>query len=130
MHDNKSEKEIPIFRTSHEYENIRIVEVDGVKRVQRLKDNKIIMGADANALGKEFSKQFSNKKKRFNDVLLRMELEDFLRSTHLSISEFVKGSEILNYSLVWKFINLETRITLDVINEIKWRIDNYVPYSK
>ena len=129
MTENQN-KEIPIIRTSHEYENIRIVEVDGVKRVQKLKDNKIIIGADATPQGKEFSKQFSNKKKRFNDVLLRMELEDFLRNTNLSISEFVKGSQTLNYSLVWKFINLETRITLDAINEIKERIDNYVYYPE
>ena len=114
-------------RSVYEYENIEIVEIDGVRMIRRLKDKKII---GLNASKKEvqegnYQRQRSKNKPRYQDLALKEELSEFFQDTGMSIGEFVKDSNIINYHLVWSFVNGKNRITLDAINEIKRRIDAY-----
>lgn len=114
-------------RSTYEYENIEIVEIDGVKMVRRLKDKKII---GLNSPKKEvqegyYQRQRSKSTPRHQDLALKEELTNFFKDTGMSIGEFIKDSTILNYHLVWSFVNGKNRITLDVINEIKRRMDAY-----
>ena len=112
-------------RSVYKYENIEIVEIDGVRMVRRLKDKKII---GLNAPSKEvqegyYQRQLSKNTPRYQDLALKEELTNFFQDTGMSIGEFVKDSNIINYHLVWSFVNGKIRITLDAINEIKRRID-------
>lgn len=114
-------------RSTYMYENIEIVEIDGVRMVRRLKDKKII---GLNAPKKEvqegsYQRQRSKSKPRYQDSALKEELTQFFKDTGMSIGEFVKDSNIINYHLVWSFVHGKNRITLDAINEIKRRIDAY-----
>lgn len=114
-------------RSTYEYENIEIVEIDGVRMVRRLKDKKII---GLNSPKKEmqegyYQRQFNKNQPRYQDLALKEELTQFFQDTGMSIGEFVKDSTIINYHLVWSFVNRKIRITLDAINEIKRRIDAY-----
>lgn len=114
-------------RSTYVYENIEIVEIDGVRMVRRLKDKKII---GLNAPSKEvqegyYQRQRSKNTPRYQDLALKEELTNFFKDTGMSIGEFVKDSTIINYHLVWSFVNGKNRITLDAINEIKRRIDAY-----
>ena len=114
-------------RSTYVYENIEIVEIDGVRMVRRLKDKKII---GLNAPKKEvqegyYQRQRSKNKPRYQDSALKEELTQFFKDTGMSIGEFVKDSNIINYHLVWSFVHGKNRITLDAINEIKRRIDAY-----
>ena len=114
-------------RSVYKYENIEIVEIDGVRMVRRLKDKKII---GLNAPKKEiqegnYQRQLSKRKPRYQDLALKEELSKFFQDTGMSIGEFIKDSNIINYHLVWSFVNGKNRITLDAINEIKRRIDAY-----
>lgn len=114
-------------RSTYVYENIEIVEIDGVRMVRRLKDKKII---GLNTQKKEmqegyYQRQYNKSQPRYQDLALKEELTNFFKDTEMSIGEFIKDSTILNYHLVWSFVNGKNRITLDVINEIKRRIDAY-----
>ena len=114
-------------RSTYEYENIEIVEIDGVRMVRRLKDKKII---GLNSTKKEmqegyYQRQFNKNQPRYQDLALKEELTNFFKDTGMSIGEFIKDSNIINYHLVWSFVNGKNRITLDAINEIKRRIDAY-----
>ena len=114
-------------RSTYVYENIEIVEIDGVRMVRRLKDKKII---GLNAPKKEpregyYQRQFNKSQPRYKDLALKEELTNFFKDTGMSIGEFIKDSNIINYHLVWSFVNGKNRITLDAINEIKRRIDAY-----
>lgn len=114
-------------RSTYEYENIEIVEIDGVRMVRRLKDKKII---GLNSPKKEmqegyYQRQRSKNTPRYQDLALKEELTNFFKDTGMSIGEFIKDSNIINYHLVWNFVNGKNRITLDAINEIKRRIDAY-----
>lgn len=114
-------------RSTYVYENIEIVEIDGVRMVRRLKDKKII---GLNAPKKEvqegyYQRQRSKNTPRYQDLALKEELTNFFKDTGMSIGEFIKDSNIINYHLVWSFVNGKNRITLDAINEIKRRIDAY-----
>lgn len=114
-------------RSTYVYENIEIVEIDGVRMVRRLKDKKII---GLNAPKKEpqegyYQRQFNKSQPRYQDSALKEELTNFFKDTGMSIGEFIKDSNIINYHLVWSFVNGKNRITLDAINEIKRRIDAY-----
>lgn len=114
-------------RSTYKYENIKIVEIDGVRMVRRLKDKKII---GLNAPSKEvqegyYQRQLSKSTPRYQDLALKEELTNFFKDTGMSIGEFIKDSTIINYHLVWSFVNGKIRITLDAINEIKRRIDAY-----
>ena len=114
-------------RSTYEYENIEIVEIDGVRMVRRLKDKKII---GLNSQKKEmqegyYQRQFNKNQPRYQDLALKEELTNFFQDTGMSIGEFIKDSTIINYHLVWSFVNGKNRITLDAINEIKRRIDAY-----
>lgn len=114
-------------RSTYVYENIEIVEIDGVRMVRRLKDKKII---GLNAPKKEpqevyYQRQFNKSQPRYQDLALKEELTNFFKDTGMSIGEFIKDSNIINYHLVWSFVNGKNRITLDAINEIKRRIDAY-----
>ena len=114
-------------RSTYVYENIEIVEIDGVRMVRRLKDKKII---GLNAPKKEpqeeyYQRQFNKSQPRYQDLALKEELTNFFKDTGMSIGEFIKDSTIINYHLVWSFVNGKNRITLDAINEIKRRIDAY-----
>ena len=114
-------------RSTYMYEHIEIVEIDGVRMVRRLKDKKII---GLNAPKKEvqegsYQRQRSKSKPRYQDLALKEELTNFFKDTGMSIGEFIKDSNIINYHLVWSFVNGKNRITLDAINEIKRRIDAY-----
>ena len=101
--------------------------IDGVRMVRRLKDKKII---GLNAPKKElqegyYQRQFNKNQPRYQDLALKEELTNFFKDTGMSIGEFIKDSNIINYHLVWSFVNGKNRITLDAINEIKRRIDAY-----
>lgn len=114
-------------RSTYVYENIEIVEIDGVRMVRRLKDKKII---GLNSPKKEmqegyYQRQRSKNTPRYQDLALKEELTNFFKDTGMSIGEFIKDSNIINYHLVWSFVNGKNRITLDAINEIKRRIDAY-----
>lgn len=114
-------------RSTYVYENIEIVEIDGVRMVRRLKDKKII---GLNSPKKEmqegyYQRQRSKNTPRYQDLALKEELTNFFKDTGMSIGEFIKDSNIINYHLVWNFVNGKNRITLDAINEIKRRIDAY-----
>lgn len=114
-------------RSTYVYENIEIVEIDGVRMVRRLKDKKII---GLNSPKKEmqegyYQRQRSKNTPRYQDLALKEELTNFFKDTGMSIGEFIKDSNIINYHLVWNFVNGKIRITLDAINEIKRRIDAY-----
>ena len=114
-------------RSTYVYENIEIVEIDGVRMVRRLKDKKII---GLNSPKKElqegyYQRQFNKNQPRYQDLALKEELTNFFKDTGMSIGEFIKDSNIINYHLVWSFVNGKNRITLDAINEIKRRIDAY-----
>lgn len=114
-------------RSTYVYENIEIVEIDGVRMVRRLKDKKII---GLNSQKKEmqegyYQRQFNKNQPRYQDLALKEELTNFFKDTGMSIGEFIKDSNIINYHLVWSFVNGKNRITLDAINEIKRRIDAY-----
>lgn len=114
-------------RSVYEYENIEIVEIDGVRMVRRLKDKKII---GLNSQKKEmqegyYQRQFNKSQPRYQDLALKEELTNFFKDTGMSIGEFVKDSTIINYHLVWSFVHGKIRITLDAINEIKRRMDAY-----
>lgn len=114
-------------RSTYVYENIEIVEIDGVRMVRRLKDKKII---GLNAPKKEpqegyYQRQSNKSQPRYQDLALKEELTQFFKDTGMSIGEFIKDSNIINYHLVWSFVNGKNRITLDAINEIKRRIDAY-----
>lgn len=114
-------------RSTYVYENIEIVEIDDVRMVRRLKDKKII---GLNAPKKEpqegyYQRQRSKNTPRYQDLALKEELTNFFKDTGMSIGEFIKDSNIINYHLVWNFVNGKNRITLDAINEIKRRIDAY-----
>lgn len=114
-------------RSTYVYENIEIVEIDGVRMVRRLKDKKII---GLNSPKKEmqegyYQRQFNKNTPRYQDLALKEELTNFFKDTGMSIGEFIKDSNIINYHLVWSFVNGKNRITLDAINEIKRRIDAY-----
>ena len=114
-------------RSTYVYENIEIVEIDGVRMVRRLKDKKII---GLNSPKKEmqegyYQRQRSKNTPRYQDLALKEELTNFFKDTGMSIGEFIKDSTIINYHLVWSFVNGKNRITLDAINEIKRRIDAY-----
>lgn len=114
-------------RSTYVYENIEIVEIDGVRMVRRLKDKKII---GLNSPKKEmqegyYRRQFKKSQPRYQDLALKEELTNFFKDTGMSIGEFIKDSNIINYHLVWSFVNGKNRITLDAINEIKRRIDAY-----
>lgn len=114
-------------RSTYVYENIEIVEIDGVRMVRRLKDKKII---GLNSSKKEmqegyYQRQFNKNQPRYQDLALKEELTNFFKDTGMSIGEFIKDSNIINYHLVWSFVNGKNRITLDAINEIKRRIDAY-----
>ena len=114
-------------RSTYEYENIEIVEIDGVRMVRRLKDKKII---GLNSPKKEmqegyYQRQYNKRQPRYQDLALKEELTQFFQDTGMSIGEFIKDSNIINYHLVWSFVNGKNRITLDAINEIKRRIDAY-----
>ena len=104
-------------RSTYMYENIEIVEIDGVRMVRRLKDKKIIGLNAPKKEAQEGSYQRQRSKKE--------ELTQFFKDTGISIGEFVKDSTIINYHLVWSFVHGKNRITLDAINEIKRRIDAY-----
>ena len=120
---NELKKEIKIFQSSYVYENIEIVEIDGVRMVRRLRDKKIIGLDDSSKRKKRTYVPGSRKIPRFQDEELRKELRQYFDETGISIGEFIKNSEILNYHLVWNFLNKRTPIALVVINEIKERID-------
>lgn len=114
-------------RSTYVYENIEIVEIDGVRMVRRLKDKKII---GLNSPKKEmqegyYQRQYNKNQPRYQDLALKEELTNFFKDTGMSIGEFIKDSTIINYHLVWSFVNGKNRITLDAINEIKRRIDAY-----
>lgn len=114
-------------RSTYVYENIEIVEIDGVRMVRRLKDKKII---GLNSPKKEhqegyYQRQFNKNQPRYQDLALKEELTQSFQDTGMSIGEFIKDSNIINYHLVWSFVNGKNRITLDAINEIKRRIDAY-----
>ena len=114
-------------RSTYVYENIEIVEIDGVRMVRRLKDKKII---GLNSPKKEpqegyYQRQCNKSQPRYQDLALKEELTQFFQDTGMSIGEFIKDSTIINYHLVWSFVNGKNRITLDAINEIKRRIDAY-----
>ena len=103
------------------------MEIDGVRMVRRLKDKKII---GLNSPKKEvqegsYQRQRSKSTPRYQDLALKEELTNFFQDTGMSIGEFIKDSTIINYHLVWSFVNGKNRITLDAINEIKRRIDAY-----
>lgn len=72
-----------------------------------------------------YQRQFNKNQPRYQDLALKEELTQFFQDTGMSIGEFVKDSTIINYHLVWSFVNRKIRITLDAINEIKRRIDAY-----
>ena len=114
-------------RSTYVYENIEIVEIDGVRMVRRLKAKTII---GLNSPKKElqegyYQRQFNKNQPRYQDLALKEELTNFFKDTGMSIGEFIKDSNIINYHLVWSFVNGKNRITLDAINEIKRRIDAY-----
>ena len=113
-------------RSTYKYENIEIVEIDSVRMVRRLKDKKIIgLNAPTQKEMQEgnYQRQLSKNTPRYQDLALKEELTNFFQDTGMSIGEFVKDSNIINYHLVWSFVNGKIRITLDAINEIKRRID-------
>lgn len=63
-------------RSTYEYENIEIVEIDGVRMVRRLKDKKII---GLNSPKKEpqegyYQRQFNKSQPRYQDLALKEEL--------------------------------------------------------
>ena len=91
--------------------------------VRRLRDKKIIGLDDSSKRKKRTYVPGSRKIPRFQDEELRKELRQYFDETGISIGEFIKNSEILNYHLVWNFLNKRTPIALVVINEIKERID-------
>lgn len=112
-------------RSTYVYENIEIVEIDGVRMVRRLKDKKIIGLNAPKKQEKYYQRQFNKSQPRYQDLALKEELTNFFKDTGMSIGEFVKDSSIINYHLVWSFVHGKIRITLDAINEIKRRIDAY-----
>lgn len=68
-------------RSTYVYENIEIVEIDGVRMVRRLKDKKII---GLNAPKKEpqegyYQRQLSKKNPRYQDLALKEELTNFFK---------------------------------------------------
>lgn len=114
-------------RSTYVYENIEIVEIDGVRMVRRLKDKKII-GLDSRKKEVQegnYKRQRNKNNPRYQDLALKEELSKFFQDTGMSIGEFVKDSNVINYHLVWSFLHGKNRITLDAINEIKGRIDSY-----
>lgn len=70
-------------RSTYVYENIEIVEIDGVRMVRRLKDKKII---GLNSPKKDpqegyYQRQFNKSQPRYQDLALKEELTQFFQDT-------------------------------------------------
>lgn len=129
-------KEIKIYREAYEYENIVIVTIDGVNRVMRKSDSSIVgptpelLKSTRVQLPELPEVERSRTAPRFHDTTLRMELAECLKANELTLSDFVKQSDILSYYPTYNFLKKGTRMTLQDLNEIKRIVNQYVCNSK
>ena len=87
-------------RSTYVYENIEIVEIDGVRMVRRLKDKKII---GLNSQKKEmqegyYQRQFNKSQPRYQDLALKEELTNF--SSKIQGCQSVSSSKIPTSSII------------------------------